>query len=319
MGNKHPLSVRLKRNIKWYKIIYKWEGINKHIDELDKINKIILQKYKGRLISKPIYENTSNKINVIIYEHKTMIMEDWVKIAKIRIYKKNRNAAILKEKRDIKTIISSIEIEEKIDLKSIEKIKIKDMIELKRALKKVSKKELKELKSILEKIKIKEIQDCKKGIRKEIKKPIKINVIKLKYLQSDTRVMGKYYQIGLKRKSLSRMRKKVKRMIKPIGISLREKYEKYNTNWYKWTDIRMKRINSRIISGIRGIYIKIKGKISKQRRVKRGKKYIIRIGTLEFNKVSNILDYDQIKTIGVNGVYNIKISINTWISLGDKA
>lgn len=138
-----------------------------------------------------------------------------MKIAKIRIYKKNRNAAIL---------------EEKIDLKSIEKIKIKDMIELKRALKKVSKKELKELKSILEKIKIKEIQDLWRGIRKEIKKPIKINVIKLKYLQSDTRVMGKYYQIGLKRKSLSRMRKKVKRMIKPIGISLREKYEKYNTN-----------------------------------------------------------------------------------------
>ena len=153
-----------------------------------------------------------------------------MKIAKIRIYKKNRNVAILKEKRDKNTIISFLSLKEKIDLKSIEKIKIKDMIELKRALKKVSKKELKELKSILEKIKIKEIQDLWRGIRKEIKKPIKINVIKLKYLQSDTRVMGKYYQIGLKRKSLSRMRKKVKRMIKPIGISLREKYEKYNTN-----------------------------------------------------------------------------------------
>lgn len=242
MGNQHPLSVRLKRNIKWYKLIYKWNGINKHINEWGIINKIIVQKYKKRLISKPIYEYTSNEINVVIYEYRT------------------KQTRYEREK----------------------------------------------------------IRELERGIREEIKKPIKINVIKLKYIQSDTRIMGRYFQIGLKNNSLSRMRKKVKRMIRPTGLSLTEKIEKSNTDWYNWTDIMDKRINSRIISGIRGIYIEIKGKISKQRRVKRGKKYIIRKGRLEFNKVSNILDYYQIKTIGVNGVYNIKICINTFI-WGDKA
>jgi len=81
MGNKHPLSVKLKRNIKWLKIIYKWNGINKHINECGIINKIIEQKYKNKLISKPIYEYTSNSINVVIYEYK--IKETMVEIEKI--------------------------------------------------------------------------------------------------------------------------------------------------------------------------------------------------------------------------------------------
>lgn len=248
MGNQHPLSLRLKRNIKWNKIIYKWNGINKHIYELEEINKIIEQKYKRRLISKPIYEYTSNEINVVIYEYRT-----------------------------------------------------------RKSLKKLNKRN-----------EMKRIRELGRMIREEIKKPININVIRLKYLQLDTRIMGRYYQIGIKNNSITRMRKKVKKMIKPIKISIIEEHEKYSTNWYKWTDIREKRINTRIISGIRGIYIEIKGRISKKRRVRRRKKYIIRKGRLEFNKVSNILDYDQIKTIGVNGVYNIKICIHTWIG-GDKA
>lgn len=237
MGNQHPLSIRLKRNIKWYKLIYKWDGINKHINEWAIINKIIEQKYKTRLISKPIYEYTSNEINVVIYEYK----------------KKQPNQSN------------------------------------------------------------KYIRELERGITEQIKKPIKINVIKLDYIQSDTKIMSRYYQSGLKNHSLAKMRNKVKKMIKLIELSLTEKKEKCYTNWYNWTEIMNKRLDSTILSGIRGIYIEIKGKISKQRRVKRRKKYTIRIGRLEFNKVSNILDYYQIKTIGVNGVYNIKICINTWI------
>lgn len=240
MGDNHPLRVRLKRNIKWYKLIYKWNAINKHINEWAILNKIILQKYKKRLISKPIYEYTSNEINVVIYE-----------------YKKNiRKLKIMKERKNIIPLL--------------------------------------------------------RGIREVIKKPIKINVIRLKYLQLDTMIMCRYYQIGLKNNSIASMRRKVKKRINPCAINIKEK--KYSTNWYKWTDISQKRINTRIISGIRGIYIEINGRISKHRRVKRSKKDIINKGTLEFNKVSNILDFDQIKTIGVNGVYNIKICINTCIA-----
>lgn len=66
MGNKHPLSLKLKKQKRWLSIIYKYtEGGS--LSERNKqkiINKIIIQKYKERLISKPIYEYTSKSINV---------------------------------------------------------------------------------------------------------------------------------------------------------------------------------------------------------------------------------------------------------------
>lgn len=139
------------------------------------MEKKIEEKFRERLISKPIYEYTSNEINVVIYEYERKVRIDIKKKRKLAYTGVGSGRLLIYKKRE-------------------------------------------------------EIRELESEIREEIGKPIKINVIKLKYLQSDTRIMCRYYQIGLKNNSLTRMRKKVKRMIRPLRRSIIEKHEKYSTN-----------------------------------------------------------------------------------------
>lgn len=73
MGNQHPLSLKLKHQKRWQSIIYKYteEGSLRERNKQKIINKIITQKYKGRLITKPIYEYRGRKLKVMIYEYET--------------------------------------------------------------------------------------------------------------------------------------------------------------------------------------------------------------------------------------------------------
>nr|QUQ05892.1 ribosomal protein S3 [Neoconidiobolus thromboides] len=227
MGNKHPLSLGLKRNINWSSIIYKYNNINKEKNKERIINEIILQKYKERLISKPVYEHLSEKIKVIITEYKR----------------------VREEKKEIKKIENKI--------------------------------------------------------KKRINKDIEINKIEIKKPILDSKILGEYIKKRMKKNSIQRIRKEIKREIK---IPKMREEEEYSYNWLK---IKENYINKEIKSYIKGIYIIVKGRISKKRRAQRSMKYRINIGRLEFNKINNMMDYSQIKINGINGVYNIKIGIKT--------
>nr|YP_010417168.1 ribosomal protein S3 [Capillidium rhysosporum]QWY25715.1 ribosomal protein S3 [Capillidium rhysosporum] len=230
MGNRHPLSVKLKRNIKWTSIIYKY----KEIKEKERIiNKIILQKYKDRLISKPIYEYISDRIEVLIVE-----------------YRRNR----ISEEEEIK------EIEGK--------------------------------------------------IKERIKEEIKINKIEIKKPVLDSKIMGEYIMKRLRKNSINRIRKRIRKMIKIPKMREEGNYT------YNWNKIKREFINKSIRSYIKGIYIEVKGRISKGRRAKRSTKYRINIGKLEYNKTINIIDYSLSKVNGKNGVYTLRIGINTDIIEG---
>jgi hypothetical protein len=227
MGNKHPLSLGLKRNINWSRIIYKFNNINKEKNKERIINEIILQKYKDRLISQPVYEHLNNKIKVIITEYKRVREEE------------------------------------------------------------------------------KEIKEIEKKIEEKIKKEIEINKIEIKKPILDSKIMGEYIKKRIKKNSIKRIRKEIKRKMK---IPKMREEEKYSYNWLK---IKEKYINKEIKSYIKGIYIIIKGRISKKRRAQRSMSYRINIGRLEFNKINNMMDYSQKKINGINGVYNMKIGIKT--------
>lgn len=239
MGNRHPLSLKLKSQIKWSSIIYKY-NINKEINKEKIINKIILQKYKNSLISKPVYEYRSNKLDVLIMEYK----------------RKEENR------------------EEKLEIEEIREEKLE------------------------------------KKIEEKINKEINIKEINIKNPILDSKIIGRYIIKRIRKNSINKIRKKIKKMIK---ISKKEEKGEYT---YNWLEIKEGYINKRIESEIKGIYIEIKGRINKGRRAKRSRIYRIRIGRLEFNKIRNIMDYTKIKENGENGVYTLKIGIKTEIRRG---
>lgn len=85
----------------------------------------------------------------------------------------------------------------------------------------------------------------------------------------------------------------------------------------KWTFIKKEAID-KIYWLIKGINVEIKGKFNKKRRVRRSKIKRIKYGRIEYNRYRSIVDYYQIKTNGINGVYNIKVAISTG-KIGDLA
>lgn len=85
----------------------------------------------------------------------------------------------------------------------------------------------------------------------------------------------------------------------------------------KWTFIKKEAID-KIYWLMKGINVEIKGKFNKKRRVRRSKIKRIRYGRIEYNRYRSIVDYYQIKTNGINGVYNIRVAISTG-KIGDLA
>nr|QUQ05906.1 ribosomal protein S3 [Microconidiobolus nodosus] len=226
---KQPLSVKLKRNINWLTQIYSYNDINIYRNQEMLINKIIIQKLKDSLISKPKYKKRGEILEI-----------------EILVYKREE------EEEEIEKYISEI-----------------------------------------------------------IKQEVKIRIIKVKNPILDSNILMRYIKMRLKRNSFKKIRKKIKKMIK---ISKERNENDYTYNWEK---IMKNYINKEVKSNIKGIYIKLKGRISKKRRAKRSTKEILKIGRLKYNSIRSLNDYTKSKVIGINGVYSIKICINTDIKMGD--
>lgn len=149
-------------------------------------------------------------------------------------------------------------------------------------------------------------------IRERMGTEIKINLRGLRGVVLDSNIVGVYFRERLKWNSVNRARARVRRL---TFIEYKEKGN-VEKDQYKWTEIKKKDMNKRIKSLIYGIKVEIKGRISKKRRIRRSMKKRLRIGRLEYNTISNIIDYNQTQAIGVQGVYNIRVGLSTRLVRG---
>jgi hypothetical protein len=119
-------------------------------------------------------------------------------------------------------------------------------------------------------------------------------------------MIGDWIIKNLTNKSFKKIRKDIKTMIKISGM------EETN-NTYDWNKIKKSLWNKSIRSYIKGIYIQIKGKISKQRRAGRSMKKIFKIGEMSRNNINSLNDNTLIQKKGKNGVYSLKVCLRTII------
>nr|YP_010194661.1 hypothetical protein LK112_mgp11 [Conidiobolus taihushanensis]QZZ81400.1 hypothetical protein [Conidiobolus taihushanensis] len=147
------------------------------------------------------------------------------------------------------------------------------------------------------------LEEYIKGI---IEKEVKIRIIKVKSPILDSKMIGDWIIRSLTNKSFKKIRKDIKKMIKISGM------EETN-NTYDWNKIKKSLWNKSIRSYIKGIYIQIKGKISKQRRAGRSMKKIFKIGEMSRNNINSLNDNTLIQKKGKNGVYSLKVCLRTII------
>lgn len=282
MGNKHPLSLKLKKQKRWISILYKYAGPMSERNKHKIINKIIIHKYKGRLISKPIYEYTSKGINVLMYEF-------WREM-RIKWWKKEE---VLEDLIEEATKGWGNEDTKQMVRRNME-IYVDTPIEVRRE---------------------EEINNERKGrkwiekwVQEQMGTQIKIYLRRLKGIVLDSKIVGEYLGARLKQNSVNRARWKLR---EKTYIRCKKEEDKVDKDQYKWTEIKEKDMNNSIGSCIYGISVEIKGRFSKKRRIRRSMKKRLRIGRLEYNTISGIIDYNQIQAIGVQGVYNIRVGMST--------
>lgn len=122
-------------------------------------------------------------------------------------------------------------------------------------------------------------------------------------------MVGDYLEERLKENSVRGARRRLRRKTEIRYIEEEDEVEK---DQYKWTEIERRKGTVRGVDAyIYGLKVEIKGRISKKRRIRRSNKKGLRIGRLEYNTISNIIDYYQIESIGVQGVYNIRVGMST--------